>query len=293
MSEFNEATLLEITDMLTTATENVEKVYGAGHSKGYQTGYTVGHQDGDESYYNQGYDAGKQAEYDAFWDAFQNNKGNYQYTFCNYAWNDETFKPKYDIVFGRGYSGTNAFWGSYMTNIAESLEKLGRKMDTTLCGYWSSMFQGAKTKRIPELNCTYASEYNADYGLHNTFLNCELLETIDKMIVPEALKYTNTFNGCVNLKNIVFEGVIGENISFQWSTKLSWGSIWNIADHLSATTSGKTLTLSQAAVDEAFKYDMSYCDDAGNWVEYWIIGSEAGGWIEICDTHPNWTITLI
>lgn len=229
-----------------------------------------------------GVDHGGKSYYDEFWDAFQPNKGNasnYQYTFCNMAWNDETFKPKYDIVFGLGYTGTYAFWGSDMTNIAETLEKLGRKIDTTLCGYMASMFQGAKTKRIPELNCSHAMDYNTG-GLHMTFLNCDV-ETIDKLIVTEGLKYASAFVNCKNLKNIVFEGVIGNDIDLHWSTALTRASMENIISHLSDTASGKTLTLSEPAVFEAFRYEgnLSYLTNPD--------------WEALVESKSNWTITLV
>lgn len=193
------------------------------------------------------YDAGKKAEYDEFWDAFQVKKGaaqSYQYLFCGTAWNDITFKPKYDIVFNLGYTGTNAFWGNGVTDIAETLEQLGLKIDTTLCGYWSGMFQNTKTKRLPELNCSHAMDYG-DKGLLYTFDNSKV-ETIDKMIVVEELKYTSTFNSCANLKNIIFEGVIGNDISFRDSPLLTHDSLMSIINHLkdfSGTTTTMTLTL--------------------------------------------------
>ena len=53
MSEFNESNVLEIAEMLKTATENVDRVYAAGYSEGMKS------------------------EYDAFWDDYQDN-GNTQ-----------------------------------------------------------------------------------------------------------------------------------------------------------------------------------------------------------------------
>lgn len=211
---------MSIADKLTRIAENQEKVY----------------------------EAGQKSEYDRFWDAFQENGNlrNYQYTFCNRAWNDETFKPKYDIILGLGYSGTNAFWQCYVTNIAEALEKQGVKLDTTLCGYWQSMFQNTKSIRLPELNCTHAMDYSSTYGFSNVFLNATSLKTIDKIITAENIKYSNSaFQGCSALKNIIFEGVIGESISFQWSPLSvdSMKSIISCLKDFSSTTDAGTRTL--------------------------------------------------
>jgi hypothetical protein len=99
-----------VAEMLVQIAENEKTVYQSGYAYGYEDGTSDGYNAGLEAgkelgEYNKGFEDGKQAEYDAFWDAFQSDKGNphnYQYTFCNYAWNDETFKPKYDIVFDLG-----------------------------------------------------------------------------------------------------------------------------------------------------------------------------------------------
>jgi hypothetical protein len=214
---------------------------------------------------------GSQSEYDNFWDNFQKNGAltSYQYTFCGSAWNDKTFYPKYNIKLGLGYSGTNAFWSCTVSNIAERLEELGLVLDTTLCGYWSSMFQSTKTKRLPELNCTHAMDYSTS-SFQNVFLNSEV-ETIDKMIVPEDLLYkNNTFQGCSKLKNIIFEGKIAETINFQWSPLSvdSMKSIISCLQNFSGTTSAntKTITFSDAcwaALEASGPYPTG-----GTWEDY-------------------------
>lgn len=238
-----------ITERLITIHENVDSVHEAGYNAGYQEGL-------DKGGYTEGFEAGKQAEYDAFWDAYQDkgNRVNYTYAFAERGWTDETFKPKYDIILGSGYSGSAAFRACRVTDIAAVLERQGVRLDTTLCGHMQNMFQDSITKRIPELNCTHAMEYSVGYGLRYTFAS-SAAETIDKLIVNEDLMYSTTFQNCKNLKKIVFEGVIGNDINFQWSTLLSRASIESIITHLSSNVSGKTLTLSSAAVNAAFPDD--------------------------------------
>jgi hypothetical protein len=257
---------MTIAEKLKKIAENERKVYEKGVSEGFAEGEI------------NGIEIGKQAEYDAFWDAYQYYHGapqNYQYAFCNGGWNDETFKPKYDIVMSLGYSGTTAFWGCEVSNIAEVLEKRGLILDTTLCGYAYNMFQNSITKRIPELNFTHATDYGAQYGLYYTFANSSV-ETIDRIIVVENLKYTDAFRGCANLKNIVFEGVIGQAINFQWSTLLSHDSIVSVINALSTTASGQTATFSKTAVNNAFTG-----------------GSTGSEWQALIATKPNWTISLV
>lgn len=277
--------------------EAFDWVYDSGHTRGYEVGREEGYNEGfsmgkEEGYWDgygeglengfgdgeaSGIEIGKQAEYDAFWDAYQHSHGapvSHNYTFASDSWTDESFKPKYDIVIGIGSSGANTFWGNQATNIAETLEKQGVRLDTTLCGFAGGMFQTAKTKRIPELNFTHAQDYSTN-GLQYTFTNC-LVETIDKIIVVENLKFHSTFQGCANLKNIVFEGVIGQAINFQWSTLLSHDSIVNIINTLSTTASGQTATFSKTAVNNAFTG-----------------GSDGSEWQTLIDTKKNWAFSLV
>lgn len=278
---------MSIAEKLTTIAENQQRVFDAGRNSGgggYDSGYDEGYSNGYDSGFNEGYDSGywggydegQTAEYDRFWDSFQDygNRRNYQNGFAstgsNDAWNDETFKPKYDLILGYGYTGNGMFIYSPLTNIAETLENLGVRLDTTNCGYFSQMFQSSATKRIPEIVCT--SDYG--YGLEYTFTNSQV-ETIDKLVVMESLTYPNTFNGCANLKNIIFDGVIGNNIDFSACVVLSKASIENIIEHLSGTASGKTLTLSSTAVTSAFG------------------STTASAWTTLVNSKSNWTISLV
>ena len=201
--------------------------------------------------YNKSY--GKQRAYDEFWDAYQinGNRASYEYGFASGGWTDETFKPKYDLILGAGYSSTNMFWGSEITNIAKSLQEQGVKLDTTKCQYFASTFQSATTIRVPELNVIHAQEYNTK-GLHMMFYNAKNLQTIDKLIVAEDVAYSTTFNGCAALENITFEGTIGKNISFYYSPKLTYTSLMSIINHLKDYNgSGTTYTLTIGATNLA------------------------------------------
>ena len=281
-----------IAEKLVEVANNVPKVFEAGkqqgHGEGYESGYNAGLEEGKElGGYNEGFEAGKtvgkQEEYDAFWDAYQLNgtRYKYEYAFCANGWNDDTFKPKHDIILGLGYSGTYAFWECYVTDLAATLEKQGVRFETTLCGHMQSMFQKSHIKRIPELNCTHAMDYNAGYGLRYTFSNASV-ETIDKLIVNESLMYSDTFQNCKNLKNIAFDGVIGQDINFRWSEKLTQTSIESIVNHLSDSAVGKTLTLSKAAVDKAFETSEGAND-----------GETSQEWDSLERLKMNWEITLV
>lgn len=194
-----------------------------------------------ERKYTEAFEAGRKAEYDAFWDAYQDygKRVNYENAFSGPGtWNDATFKPKYDIILAAAYSGFYMFWSSAISNIAETLEKCGVKLDTSRTNVLSQAFQYAKTARIPEID---GSNLRAD-GLSYTFLSPYIV-TIDKLIVPETLKFTSSFDSCNNLKNITFEGTIGNNISFADSPLLTEKSVQSILDHLKDLTGQAAQTI--------------------------------------------------
>jgi hypothetical protein len=219
------------------------------------------------------YEAGRKKEYDAFWDVCQNNgkRDDYQYAFANIGWNDETFKPKYDMILKAGYGGTNMFNMSYITDLSSALEKQGVKLDTSNCGYMSSMFNSAKVTRVPVLNLTKAHEYNN--GISYIFNSASALETIDKLIVTDELTWNQCFNKTTSLKNIVIEGTIGQNgFDIHWSTGLTADSLKSIITALSPTTTGLSITLPTTA---QANYEAVY---------------GAGSWATLTATRSNWTI---
>lgn len=268
--------------------QRITQVYDIGIAKGHNDGYSEGYNAGQseceqshETIKSESFEEGKQAEYDRFWDAYQANgsRGQYQYAFC--LFDDETFKPKYDLVLKSGYTGTNMFYGCAVTNLVESLEKQGVVLDTSKSGYIMSMFYNAATTRIPTIDCTHAADYSVGNGMQYAFRNCKA-ETIDKVIVVEKQKYLDTFRDCTNLKNIVFEGVIGEDISFA-DSPLSKDSIISIINHLSETASGKTLSLKKTAVNTAFSINV---DDESTYPE----GSE---YYTLRHSKDNWTFSYV
>lgn len=156
------------------------------------------------------YRAGQKSEYDKFWDKFQNygKTENYNYAFAMGRFNDENYNPKYPI---KCSSGTTS--GRYMF-------------------YNASDITDTKVEIIP---------YN---DLSNAFSNSGIV-TIRKLTVTEKITYSSTFTETNDLVNITFGGVIGQDISFRYCSKLSDKSVDNIIEHLKNFngTTGKTLTV--------------------------------------------------
>lgn len=161
------------------------------------------------------YDKGRQDEWSDFWDSYQDygRRVNYGEAFGRYAtnsinlWNDVSYKPKHDMyptVLDRSYSH------SRITDLKSIHENLGIKFDTSKCYIFHFCFSGAWTKQLPEISCIATTD------VYYTFASMPYLHTIDKVIVNDKgdTKFTGAFNESYYLKNILFEGVIGQNISF-------------------------------------------------------------------------------
>lgn len=182
------------------------------------------------------YEEGKQAERNAFWDVFQDygNRRNYDNAF-GYGFTDENFHPKYPIV------ATNAAY------LAQNSQITDLKVD---------------------VDCSGAT------SMGNVFFNAKQLKRIPKVILKNdgSQGMSRAFIGLNSLEDVIIEGVIGADVSFQQSTKLSKASIESVFGALSNITSGLTITLSQTAKQNAFTDQQ---------------------WSDLVATKPNWTISLV
>lgn len=193
------------------------------------------------------YDAGKQAEYDAFWDVFQQkgiSKG-YNYNFSGNGWNDNTFRPKYDI---KPTQCHNMFNSSAIEDLAGVLAECGVVLDlSTVTGRCDNMFAYAtKLLTVPELDLRNAVYANG--VLNGMFQSCSKLHTIECIKLKEDGTTnwgSNVFSNCSALENLSFSGAIGQNgLDLHWSTKLTHDSLMSIINALQTKTSGTwTVTL--------------------------------------------------
>lgn len=175
----------------------------------YDAGYAKGQAEGGGGSYDEGYEAGQKAEYDRFWDIFQKNgnPANYYYKFAYSGWTDENFNPKYDIVTGSGTSSANAMFYSNK-NITDTKVPI--------------IVQGSSAA-----NAFYDSNF----------------VTIRKLVLHEGVSLNLTFSRCTALENIIFDGVIGQDIDFRYSGKLTNESVQSVIDHLKDLTGQNALTL--------------------------------------------------
>ena len=230
-----------------------------------------------------GVQRGMQREYDAFWNIIQDNgnRTGYSFAFSADAWTPESFKPKYPIVPLSMQNGF-AYWGSSINSPFRDTRIDLRQacvLDTSKCTSIANAFTGNLViNAVGTIDTQQASNLQ---GLFNNMANLEIVELlILKNDGTQTL--TNIFNQCKSLTEIRLEGVIGKDITLQWSTKLSHASIESIINALSATTSGLTVTLSLNAVKSAFETSVGAAD-----------GNTSSDWQALVATKTNWTISLV
>lgn len=227
------------------------------------------------------HDAGKKAEQRALWEVLTNNgaKQKYLYTFCEGVWTQENFKPTCNIVpteadhtFHYHNRGGKAY------DMAEHLEELGVVLDLSNCTSGNYTFGNAVVSRLPELNMAK--------GTFTCFVrNCTALVTIDKLIVSDAgnQNFTQTFNACSKLKNIIFEGVIGRSIGFS-ASPLTVASMKNIISCLKDYSGDAEYSYTLTVKSSAF----SALEEEGATAEY---NGAACTWAELID-NKKWNLTL-
>ena len=209
------------------------------------------------------YDAG----INAMWDAIQNNGNRNFYEYGFRYWNCEYLRPKYKVISGN-------YRSLYMFAYNSSLKKIearyfdlsgGKTSDTTATdGHYYTFADCGNLEEIEDIGMK-AGYYT------NTFANCSKLHTIAKLRVNATTKFSNAFLGCQNLENITIDGTIGESAGFSSCVKLSRATIEGIFACLSTTASGKTIYLSQTAVNNAFTQ---------------------AEWDTLKGTRNNWTVSL-
>lgn len=230
------------------------------------------------------YNSGRKAENDAWWDAYQQNgnRTNYANAFAGIGWDDNSFRPKYDI---------KATLSNDMMFASCNIKDLGKAIRAAnvscLLGTrdFGRIFQNANCEIIDGVTFSAQSR-----SMSYSFFSCTHLKTITPTIMltdDGRATFSQVFTQCYELVDVRFSGVIGQNgLDLHWSTKLSKASILSILNALSTTTNDLIVTFSKEAVDVAFA-DGQY------------IGSESQEWSDWENEYPedggrsNWTLDLV
>lgn len=225
------------------------------------------------------FEAGKKSEYDAFWDAYQDNgtMRDYRYAFAGVGWNLNTFNPKYSID---DYIISGAYMFYYTRNLdidlVEFLKERNKVIIVKPFNDINYCFSFSKITRVGEISLLETNSSQVE-----CFGNSEV-KTIDLIRIKENTALDYMFRGATKLENILFEGVIGNNINLQWCERLTKNTIINIIETLSINVENKPLILSQTAVNTAFETTAGAAD-----------GSTSEEWTTLIATKPNWTISLV
>ncbi len=218
--------------------------------------------------YDEVYEAGKKAEYDAFWDAYQQNGklANYNYTFSGRGWNDDTFKPKYDLI---PTEASSMFANSSISNLIDILSNQGVKLDTSKASTIQNFITGNSViKKLPKID---ASGVTSATGCAGAFNSCTALEEVEEFVFPPNISnYLSLAHWCTKLVKFRASGTISGSISFDRSP-LNKESIVSVINALSSSASGQTATFKKSAKEAAFTDDE---------------------WAALIATKPNWTFQL-
>ena len=199
-----------------------------------------------ETAYNEGVEAGKKSQHEEFWENYLGSKTVYSYAFC--YWEDLVFYPTLDIILS--FDAQRVFMSfNYVSrkpfNLKERLEQCGVTLDTSGVSSASYMFASSYISEIPELNFTKTTKLDGVFNL------CSCLETIEKIILKDdgtQTFVTSTFN-TTTLKNIIVEGKMGTDITFQ-SCPLTVASMKSVITHL----------VNHSGTDKAYTYTVKFSD---------------------------------
>jgi hypothetical protein len=215
---------MSIADKLKQIAENERKVYEAGYNKGKSEG-------GGDSYY------------DEFWDEYQDNgnRTNCIGMFMGAGWNENTMKPKYNVVVKSTYM-MFAYCG-YKGDLADVFENRGVSLTFEILegagnnqGY---MFYNSQVKAVGTIDI---SGINSASGVSSMF-NSTYLETIRNLIPPQCAMGASCWN--TGLINLGIGGAITKDFNLSRCSKLTAESVQSVIDHLADLTGGtkQTLTL--------------------------------------------------
>lgn len=190
------------------------------------------------------FDAGVKSEYDRFWDNYQENgnRTNYSRAFSNGWWNNELFKPKYDIC--PVQAETLFYTNNSITDPEAVLNALGLKLDFSRCTNFVQFLSWAAVQRLGIVDTRSATT------LRLAFYAADRLQTIEKLILAEdgsqTIESSTSFANVPKLREIRIEGLFGQSVSFYSSSLLSLESLRSIINALkdySGTGTTQTITL--------------------------------------------------
>ena len=209
------------------------------------------------------YEAGQ----NEMWDCLTNygNKVNYNYAFFN--WGGEYIRPNRKIIPISATSASSTF------NRAIKLKKIEaeyfdfsqKKRGASVAqGFYYTMYECGELEEVEDIGM------QADAGYTATFANDSKLHTIAKIRSDEETTFSSAFSYCNELVNVGFEGVIGKDIGFPNSNKLSVASMKGIIARLK----------NWSETDYEDKYKLTFTADRWKALEADSAAPDGGTWRE-------------
>ena len=217
-----------------------------------------------------GIEEGKQALNREFWRIYQ-SRSNGNFMFAGSGWNTTTFHPIYPIDVTRA---AYMFHSSGIKDLAGYLETNNIEFDVSNATTMIYMFSLSSLVHIPVIDTTSAGD-----NTEKIFYGCSSLTTIDLFRLKDdgSQTFAKPFLKCNVLQQITIEGVIGNSISFE-DSPLNKESITSVINALSATATGKTLTLKKTAVDNAFGINVNDETTYPEGSEYYTLRHSKDNW---------------
>lgn len=164
----------------------------------------------EQKVFDAGYQKGKSE--DVFMDEYQDygNRTDYATGFAGVGWDENSFKPEYDIVPTNAYMMFRAC--AFSSSIPRWLEETcgGVKLDFSKATNTQYLFQASS---ISEIGVVDVSGSTNNVPLDNAFAQCRNLKKIEKIVLKTGNlgEFNGTFTNCTSLESITFEGVIRKN----------------------------------------------------------------------------------
>ena len=200
-----------------------------------------------------------------FWNAYQDNGNRVDYltAFAGVGWNEDVFKPRYDIKPTNAYMLFSA--SKINGDLVEILAKQGVVLDTSKATNTQYLFSNSLFTRIGVVDVTSSTNSTQTDAMCRS---CTNLTRFEKLVVNEKTKFaTNTFNGCSALEYVGFAGVgetdtpmpvISNSLYLQHSPLLNAECVQGIIAHLATVATAQTLTLHPSVVvSDAQKSEIS------------------------------------
>lgn len=201
------------------------------------------------------YEAGKQS----FWDSYQPHEEYAGYYDCSYlfaglAWTDGNFNPT--II-------PEKISRAYMMFAKNNITDLRMLPPLSINSSQYMFYQNKSTRHVGQIVSTSPTDI-----LYGVFAEC-MVETVEKLTVSQTNRFRDTFIGATELRQIRFDGVIGNAISFADCSQLSEESVQSVIDHLADLTGQTPQTLT---LHENVKARLTAGQTAALEAKNWLLG---------------------